>query len=131
MHCSSTTQPSTHHTRCCRSTPPDRADSRSPTNGFRSWTSGTGQCLRRRPDDFLNDVNSIGIGSRDDSHNFDLVGLGNVICWRLYTGEATGQIAAALVTGSGSDGRAEVSHDQVDAAVGFAITDLCPDAAPK
>jgi hypothetical protein len=83
------------------------------------------------PDDFLNDVNSIGIGSRVDNHNSDLVGFGDVICWRLYSGEARGRIAATVVTGSRSGGRAGLTQEQADAAVGFAIADFCPDAAPK
>ena len=40
------------------------------------------------PDDFLNHLNSIGIGNHDDKHNSDLVGFGHVVCWRLYGGEA-------------------------------------------
>lgn len=81
-------------------------------------------------DDFLTDINSIGIGSRDDPHNFDLVGFGNAICWRLYSGEAPGRIADELVTGSRSNGSSALSHDQATAAVRFAAADLCPDAAP-
>jgi hypothetical protein len=83
------------------------------------------------PDDFLNDLNNIGIGNRDDKHNFDLVGFGNVICWRLYNGEAPGQIAEMVFTNSRTGVQAELTHDQADATVRFAVTDLCPDAAPK
>lgn len=63
-------------------------------------------------DDFLNDINSIGIGSRDDPHNFDLVGFGNAICWRLYSSETPGHIADELVTGSRSNDHAALTHDQ-------------------
>jgi Protein of unknown function (DUF732) len=76
-------------------------------------------------EDFLNDVNGIGIGSHDDPHNFDLVGLGNAICWRLYTGEPAGHIADNLVTS-----RPPLTPTQATAEVGFALADLCPDAAP-
>jgi Protein of unknown function (DUF732) len=82
-------------------------------------------------DEFLNDLNNIGIGNRDDKHNFDLVGFGNVICWRLYDGETAGQIAEMVFTNSRTGRQAELTHDQADAAVRFAIADLCPDAAPK
>jgi len=82
-------------------------------------------------DDFLNDINGIGIGSHDDPHNFDLVGLGNVICWRLYSGEARARITDNLVASSRSDSRAPLTPDQATVEVGFAIADLCPDAAPK
>jgi hypothetical protein len=82
-------------------------------------------------DDFLNDINGIGIGSHDDPHNFDLVGVGNAICWRLYTGEAAGHIAENLVNSSRSDSRPALTPAQATAEVGFALTDLCPDAAPK
>ncbi len=82
-------------------------------------------------DDFLNDINGIGIGSHDDPHNFDLVGLGNVICWRLYSGEARAPITDDLVTRSRSDSRAPLTPDQATAEVGFAIADLCPDTPPK
>jgi Protein of unknown function (DUF732) len=82
-------------------------------------------------DDFLNDINGIGIGSHDDPHNFDLVGLGNAICWRLYTGDTPGHVADDLVTKSQSDTRAPLTRGQATAEVGFALTDLCPDAAPK
>jgi hypothetical protein len=83
------------------------------------------------PDDFLNDVNNIGLGNRNDSHNSDLVGLGHVICWRLYDGEAPGQIADLVFSSSRSEGRAALGRDQATAVVGFAVSDLCPDAAPK
>jgi hypothetical protein len=82
------------------------------------------------PDDFLDHLNSIGIGDRDDKHNSDLVGFGNVICWRLYGDEAPGQITEMVVTNSRSGGGRELSRQQAEAAVGFAISDLCPDAAP-
>ena len=82
------------------------------------------------PYDFLDHLNSIGIGNRDDKHNFDLVGFGNVICWRLYGGETPGQITEMVITNSGSGGGPELTHQQAEAAVGFAISDLCPDAAP-
>jgi uncharacterized protein DUF732 len=82
------------------------------------------------PDDFLDHLNSIGIGNRDDKHNFDLVGFGNVICWRLYGGETPGQIAEMVITNSRSGGGRELTRQQAEAAVGFAISDLCPDAAP-
>jgi hypothetical protein len=85
----------------------------------------------QRADDFLNDTNGIGIGSHDDPHNFDLVGLGNAICWRLYTGQAPGHVAAELVTNSRSDSRGPLTPDQATAEVGFAAKDLCPDAAPR
>jgi Protein of unknown function (DUF732) len=52
------------------------------------------------PDDFLDHLNSIGIGNRDDKHNSDLVGFGHVICWRLYDGEAPGQITEMVITNS-------------------------------
>ncbi len=82
-------------------------------------------------DDFLDDINNIGIGSRDDPHNFDLVGLGNAICWRLYTGDASGHVVDNLVTSSRSDSRPPLTPAQATAEVGFALADLCPDAAPK
>jgi hypothetical protein len=82
-------------------------------------------------DDFLNDINGIGIGSHDDPHNFDLVGLGNAICWRLYTGEPASHIADNLVTSSRSDSRPPLTPAQATAEVGFALHDLCPDAAPQ
>jgi Protein of unknown function (DUF732) len=82
------------------------------------------------PDDFLDHLNSIGIGNHDDKHNSDLVGFGHVICWRLYGGEAPGQITQAIITNSRSGGGRELTRQQSEAAVGFAISDLCPDAAP-
>jgi hypothetical protein len=82
-------------------------------------------------DDFLNDINGIGVGSHDDPGNFDLVGLGNAICWRLYTGDTPGHVADDLVAKSQSDSRAPLTPVQASAEVGFALTDLCPDAAPK
>ena len=82
------------------------------------------------PDDFLDHLNSIGIGNRDDKRNSDLVGFGNVICWRLYGGEAPGQITEMVITNSRSGGGPELTRQQAKAAVGFAISDLCPDAAP-
>jgi hypothetical protein len=82
-------------------------------------------------EDFLNDINGIGIGSHDDPHNFDLVGLGNAICWRLYTGEPASHIADNLVTSSRSDSRPPLTPAQATAEVGFALHDLCPDAAPQ
>jgi Protein of unknown function (DUF732) len=82
------------------------------------------------PDDFLDHLNSIGIGNRDDKHNSDLVGFGHVICWRLYGGEAPGQITEMVITNSRSGGGPELTRQQAEAAVGFAISDLCPDAAP-
>ena len=82
------------------------------------------------PDDFLDHLNSIGIGNRDDKHNSDLVGFGHVICWRHYGGEAPGQITEMVITNSRSGGGRELTRQQAEAAVGFAISDLCPDAAP-
>lgn len=82
------------------------------------------------PDDFLDHLNSIGIGKHDDKHNSDLVGFGHVICWRLYGGEAPGQIIEMVITNSRSGGGPELTRQQAEAAVGFAISDLCPDAAP-
>jgi hypothetical protein len=82
------------------------------------------------PDDFLDHLNSIGIGNHDDQHNSDLVGFGHVICWRLYGGEAPGQITEMVITNSRSGGGPELTRRQAEAAVGFAISDLCPDAAP-
>jgi hypothetical protein len=81
-------------------------------------------------DEFLSDLNNVGIGNRDDTHNFDLVGFGNVICWRLYEGAATSQVAEMVFTDSHSGSREVLTHDQADAAVRFAHADLCPDAAP-
>ncbi|HME75664.1 MAG TPA: DUF732 domain-containing protein [Mycobacterium sp.] len=82
------------------------------------------------PDDFLDHLNSVGIGSHDDKHNSDLVGFGNVICWRLYGGEAPGQITEMVITNSRFGGGRELTRQQAEAAVRFAISDLCPDAAP-
>jgi hypothetical protein len=82
------------------------------------------------PDDFLDHLNSIGIGNRADEHNSDLVGFGHVICWRLYDGETPGQITEMVITNSRSGGGPELTRQQAEAAVGFAISDLCPDAAP-
>jgi hypothetical protein len=82
------------------------------------------------PDDFLRDLNGIGIGNPSDSHNFDLVGFGNAICWRLYSGEAPAQIIERLVTDSRSDGHAGLTPQLAQATLGFAVSDLCPDAAP-
>jgi Protein of unknown function (DUF732) len=83
------------------------------------------------PDDFLNDLNSIGIGNPSDSHNFDLVGFGNAICWQVYTGEAPAQILQHLVTDSRSNTQGGLTPQQAQAALGFAVSDLCPDAAPR
>jgi Protein of unknown function (DUF732) len=55
---------------------------------------------------------------------------GHVICWRLYGGEAPGQITEMVITNSRSGGGRELTRQQAEAAVGFAISDLCPDAAP-
>jgi hypothetical protein len=82
------------------------------------------------PNDFLDHLNSIGIGNRDDKHNFDLVGFGNVLCWRLYGGETPGQLAEMVITNSRFGGGPELTRQQAVAAVGFAVSDLCPDAAP-
>ena len=95
------------------------------------WGAAAIPAQAQGADDFLTDINSIGIGSHDDPHNFDLVGLGNVICWRLYSGEARGPITDDLITRSRSDSRAPLTPDQATAEVGFAIADLCPDAPPK
>jgi len=83
------------------------------------------------PDDFLDHLNGIGIGNHDDKHNSDLVGFGHVICWRLYGGEAPGQITEMVITNSRSGGGPELTRQQAEAAVGFAISDLCPAAAPE
>ena len=82
------------------------------------------------PDDFLDHLNSIGIGNRDDKHNFDLVGFGNAVCWRLYSGEAPGQVTEMVITNSRAGGGRELTRQQAEAAVGFAVSDLCPAAAP-
>lgn len=81
------------------------------------------------PDDFLNDLNSIGIGNRNDPHNFDLVGFGNAICGMLYDGDAPTQVAETLVAKSPASAR--LTPDQAAAAVSFAVADLCPDAASR
>ena len=47
------------------------------------------------PDDFLNQLNSIGIGNHDDTHNSDLVGFGHVICWRAESTNSDPELAAA------------------------------------
>ena len=82
------------------------------------------------PDDFLAHLSSIGIGNRADKHNFDLVGFGNVLCWRLYNGETPAQITEMVITNSRTGGGPELTRQQAEAAVGFAHSDLCPDAAP-
>jgi uncharacterized protein DUF732 len=81
-------------------------------------------------DDFLNHLNSIGIGNHDDKHNSDLVGFGHVVCWRLYGGEEPEQITENIIANSPSGGGRELTRQQAEAAVGFAISDLCPAAAP-
>ena len=88
------------------------------------------QAQAQGPDDFLDHLNSIGIGNHDDKHNSDLVGFGHVVCWRLYGGEAPGQITEMVITNSRFGGGRELTRPQAEAAVGFAISDLCPDAAP-
>jgi len=82
------------------------------------------------PDDFLNHLNSIGIGNPSDSHNFDLVGFGNALCWRLYSGEPPAQVIDEIVTKSGSNTQVRLTLQQAQASLGFAVSDLCPDAAP-
>jgi hypothetical protein len=82
------------------------------------------------PDDFLNDLNSIGIGNPSDNHNFDLVGFGNALCWRLYSGEPPAQVIDEIVTKSGSNTQVGLTLQQAQASLGFAVSDLCPDAAP-
>ena len=82
-------------------------------------------------DEFLNDINSVGIGNHDDPHNFDLVGFGNAICWRLYTGDAPAAIADSVFADSRTGKQANLSREQSDAAVRFAHVDLCPDAVSK
>ena len=82
------------------------------------------------PDDFLNDLNSIGIGNPSDNHNFDLVGFGNALCWRLYSGEPAAQIIDEIVTRSGSNTQVGLTLQQAQASLGFAVSDLCPDAVP-
>ena len=82
------------------------------------------------PDDFLNDLNGIGIGNPSDNHNFDLVGFGNALCWRLYSGEPPAQVIDEIVTKSGSNTQVGLTLQQAQASLGFAVSDLCPDAAP-
>ena len=98
--------------------------------GFGGGVAAAIPAQAQGPDDFLDHLNSIGIGNRDDKHNSDLVGFGNVICWRLYGGEAPGQITEMVITNSRSGGGPELTRQQAESAVGFAISDLCPDAAP-
>ena len=98
--------------------------------GFGGGVAAAIPAQAQGPDDFLDHLNSIGIGNRDDKHNSDLVGFGNVICFRLYGGEAPGQITEMVITNARSGGRPELTPQQAEAAVGFAISDLCPDAAP-
>jgi hypothetical protein len=81
------------------------------------------------PDDFLNHLNSIGIGSPSDSHNFDLVGFGNALCWRLYSGEPPGQVVQEIVTNSRSNTQVALTPEQAKATLSFAVSDLCPDTA--
>lgn len=82
------------------------------------------------PDDFLNHLSSIGIGNLSDSHNFDLVGFGNALCWRLYAGQSRAEITQEIVANSRSNTQVALSPQQAQAALSFAISDLCPDAAP-
>jgi hypothetical protein len=82
------------------------------------------------PDDFLNHLNSIGIGNPADSHNFDLVGFGNALCWRLYSGEPRAQIIQEIVTRSRSNTQVALTPQQAQATLSFAVSDLCPDTAP-
>jgi hypothetical protein len=79
------------------------------------------------PDDFLKHLNGIGIGNPSDSHNFDLVGFGNALCWRLYSGEPSAQIIQEIVTKSGSNTQVALTPQQAKATLGFAVSDLCPD----
>jgi hypothetical protein len=44
--------------------------------------------------------------------------------------QAPGQITEMVITNSRSGGGRELTRQQAEAAVGFAISDLCPDAAP-
>jgi hypothetical protein len=81
-------------------------------------------------DDFLKDLNSIGIGNLSDSHNFDLVGFGNALCWRLYSGEPSAEIIQEIVTKSGSNTQVALTPQQAKATLGFAVSDLCPNTAP-
>jgi hypothetical protein len=78
------------------------------------------------PDDFLKHLNDIGIGSSSDSHNFDLVGFGNALCWRLYSGESRAEIIQEVVTKSGSNTQVALTPQQAEATIGFAVSDLCP-----
>jgi hypothetical protein len=82
------------------------------------------------PDDFLDPLNSIGIGNRDDKHSSVLVGFGHVVCWRVYGGKAPGQVTEMAITNSRSGGGRELTRQPAQAAVDFAISDLCRDAAP-
>jgi Protein of unknown function (DUF732) len=79
------------------------------------------------PDDFLKHLSSIGIGNLSDSHNFDLVGFGNALCWRLYSGEPPGQVIQEIVTNSRSNTQVALTPQQAQAALGFAKSDLCPE----
>jgi hypothetical protein len=79
-------------------------------------------------DDFLRDINSIGIGNPSDGKNFDLVGFGNALCWRLYSGEAPSRVVDSVISDSRSSGTAGLTPQQAQDAVGFARADLCPDA---
>ena len=90
--------------------------------------AAAGPAQAQGPDDFLRDLNGIGIGNPSDSHNFDLVGFGNAICWGLYSGEAPAHIVERLVTDSRTDGNAGLTSQQAQASLGFALSDLCPDA---
>jgi uncharacterized protein DUF732 len=81
------------------------------------------------PDDFLKHLNSIGIGNPSDSHNFDLVGFGNALCWRLYSGEPPAQVIDEIVTKSASNTQVALTPQQAQATIGFAVSDLCPDTA--
>jgi Protein of unknown function (DUF732) len=83
------------------------------------------------PDDFLKHLNSIGIGNPGDSHNFDLVGFGNALCWRLYAGEPSAAVIQEIVTNSGSTTQVALTPEQAQATVSFAVSDLCPDASPR
>jgi hypothetical protein len=80
-------------------------------------------------DDFLRDINSVGIGKPSDSKNFDLVGFGNALCWRLYSGEAPSHVVDSVISDSRSLATGGLTPEQAQAAVGFAHADLCPDAA--
>ncbi|OMC50089.1 DUF732 domain-containing protein [Mycobacterium sp. IS-1264] len=98
-----------------------------------AWLSSAGivsasPAQAQGPDDFLRDLNGIGIGNPSDSHNFDLVGFGNAICWRLYSGETPAQLIQHLVTDSRSGDQAGLTPQQAQAALRFAVSDLCPDA---